>query len=154
MPAPAIPALITKIVEKVEAIAPTEGPGSRFRRSGEAAPATTRNRRTFDLDFTGQPADLSLTAGTQTVGVADVLASFRLDVEYPLARNERNLETVLASDSEHIRRALTRSANWTGTTVRACRSFRSTVEQEVAPDGTPGTVHLLVDVTYLYREQE
>ena len=157
MAAPAITQVLDAIVKKVEAIDPSIDPGSRFKRSSETVPPTTRNRRTFNLDFMGQPQDLSAAgSGTQTVGQADVVAEFQLRIAYPIARNERNLETLLAADSELVRRALSRSANWTGTTVRTMRSFRSSVDwsERTTPAGQPGTVRLVVKATFLYRELE
>ena len=154
---PAITSVIDAIVERVEAIDPTIDPAAQFKRSSETSPPTTKNRRTFDLDFLGQPADLSaIGQGVQTVGLADVLASFRISVAYPIGRSEKALETTLASDSEHIRRALSRSATWAGTPVRTLRAFRSTVDwSEQEPiEQQPGLVRLVVEVTFLYRETE
>jgi hypothetical protein len=158
MAAPAITSVLDAIVARLEAITPTEDPGRAFRRSGETAPATTKAARFFDIDFAGQPSDESAAGrGVQTPGFADVLAAFRITVEYPLGRQAKRLDTVLASDSEHIRRALSRSANWTGTSVRTMRSFRSTVDQAVTQTDEglePGNKLLVVEVTFLYRETE
>jgi hypothetical protein len=156
MAAPAITSVLDAIVAKLEAIVPTEEPGRAFRRSGETAPASTKAARFFDVDFVGQPSDESaLGRGVQTPGFADVLSAWRITVEYPLGRRAKALDTILASDSEHIRRALSRSANWAGTDVRALRSFRSTVDWPPDLGETePGTVLLVVEVTLLYRENE
>lgn len=157
MAAPAITQVLDAIVAKVEAIVPSIDPDVTFRRSSETVPATTKARRWFDLAFSGQPSDESaLGRGVQSPGLADVVSAWNIRVEYPLSRNRKDLDTRLAADSELIRRALSRSANWARTPIKAIRSFRSVVAwpAQETPETNPELVYLVVDVSFLYRENE
>jgi hypothetical protein len=159
--APAITSAIDAVVARIEAITPTIDAEQTFRRLGEVAPASTRaGKRLFDFDF-GALRDLSNEGqGVQNPGLADRLATVEFVIDYPIARAERALETTIAIDAELVLRALGRSANWTGTTVR--RVVASTVvdrndsaEVPIEGGGTqPGVLHLVVTAAITYRDAE
>jgi hypothetical protein len=158
MTAPAISAALDALVATVEAIAPTIDAATPFRRRAETSPGTTRGgKRWVNLEFDGHPRDLSNEgAGVQSPGLADRSASVRLLIDYPLARNERALETTMAVDSELLLRALGRSASWTGTPVRRVVA-RTTVDRSAAvPFDRQGTGKLVLVVTadVQYRDVE
>jgi hypothetical protein len=157
MAAPAITAVIDAIIAKLEAAVPVSTPAVRFRRGAEGISATTRQRREFDLDFLGT-ADLSNDLrGVLNPGVSDVSASFLVSVAYPIGLREKALETVLAQDAESLRRAVSRSADWSGTPIQRMTAFRSYVDRsgrEAVVEEMPGVFVLKIEATFRFRDTE
>lgn len=149
---PQVEEALDALIAKLEAIVPTVDPACRFRRREESAPPTTKApKRLFDVDFEGHIRDLSNEGnGAQNPGVADRVARFTVEIDYPLARAEKALELTTAVDSELVLRALTRSANWNGTPVQIVRAT-STMRTDQAEDGMGAGFRVLVvtaDVQY------
>ena len=125
--APAIEKVIAALVARLEAAVPSLQPKTRFKRSEESLsldelPARA-GMRWFNLDVQGGQDDSQEGNGVQNAGVADRRARFRIRLLYPLARQERTLEDIAASDAEWAMRALARSASWAGTPIQraTCR---------------------------------
>lgn len=154
---PAIQSVIEAVISAVEGISPTIDPGTRFRRKGETAPASTRApKRLINVEFQGHPEDSSNEGrGTQAPGLADRIVRLDLRVEYPVARSERALELAMAVDSELVLRALARSSAWVGTPVRRVVAT-TTVEREIELVQGQGTsvLTLVVAATVQYRDTE
>jgi hypothetical protein len=130
--APAIEQVVTALVTRLQAIAPSQKPGVKFRRATEVlatgeTPGTALFRQ-FDVDYQGGQDDSQEGHGVQSPGVADRRARFQISVYYPRARAEKKFEDVMASDSEWAMRALARSASWAGTPIQRT-TCRATVDR-------------------------
>jgi hypothetical protein len=144
---PALQAAIDTLLAKLEAITPTTDPETPFKRAGiEGQKASTRQaRRIYDPDFEGH-------ASERPLGRWSRVARISVRIEYPLGRNERELEAVLAQDSEDIVRALTEDGAWPNQKI--VRVVPSTTvnreEVEPVPGEGAGTLALVVaaEITY------
>jgi hypothetical protein len=140
------PALVA-LVAKLEAITPQDEPTLLFRRKGkEKTAATTRApRRLFDLEFDG------LTGSAPFRGCR--VATVRVLIDYPVGRAERELEAVLALDSEDLVRALTAADAWDGDPVLrvAASTTVDRTKAAAAPAGT-GLLQLVLSAEITYPD--